>query len=126
MGTMTKVTAKESGSQNNTASIRNTGGRYFSHFDTIEANPFREFEAFENNNNPLPKNNNNNNPSSLPPLGFGGRLEEDFNPPFRGNTKGLDSNVVALVNALIGANFRINHVERKSNHIKLINRSKGL
>ncbi len=96
----------------------NTGGEYFSYFETI-----RGFGAFRNNNNNSPLgNNNNNNPPPLPlsefGRGFGGGLGGGFNPP-GGNARGLDPNVVALVNALTGANLRVNHVERESNHVKL-------
>ena len=113
---MTEITTEGSSFQNNTANIGNTRGGYFSYFSTIGANPFgRGFGAF--------RNNNNNNPPSLPPLlpllefrkGLGGR----FNLPSEGNVGGLDSNITALVNALAGANLGINHVERKSNHVKL-------
>jgi len=50
-------------------------------------------------------------------LGFEGEFGGGFNP--EGNAGGLDSNITALVNALIGANLKINHTERESNHIKL-------
>ena len=96
----------------------NTGGGYFSHFGTVGANLIEGFGAF--------RNNNNNNPPSLPPLpplplsGFGRGLGGGFNPPPGRNAKGLDLNVVALVNTLTGANLEVNHVERESNHIKLI------
>ncbi len=101
----------------------NTGGGYFSHFGTVEANLIGGFEAFGNNNNPPPRNNNNNNPpppllSPLPPPGFGGGLGGGFNPPPGGNARGLDPNVAALVNALTGANLGVNHVERELNHVK--------
>jgi len=46
-------------------------------------------------------------------------LEENFNPPSKGNAGRLDPNVAALVNALTGANLGINYIKRKSNHIKL-------
>ncbi len=100
----------------------NTGERHFPHFSTIGTNQFGRFEAFGgNNNNPPPRNNNNNNPSpsfSLP--GFREGLEGDFNPPLGENARGLDPNIAVLVNALTGANLGINHVERESNHVKLI------
>ena len=100
----------------------NAEGGHFSYFRTIGANPVRGFGTFRNtNNNPPLGNNNNNNPLSLPPLppsGFGGGLEGSFNPPPGENTRGLDPNVVALVNALTRANLGINHVERESNYIK--------
>ncbi len=86
----------------------------------ISANPFRGFGTFEgsNNNNNLPsENNNNNNPPPLP--GFGGELEEEFNLSLGENVKGLDPNMIALVNALTGANLEINYAERESNHVKL-------
>ncbi len=51
-------------------------------------------------------------------------LEEDqkerFNPPSKENLEGLNPNIVVLVNILIGANLRINHVKRELNYIKLI------
>src|SRR6266542_2809614 len=116
-----RVTVKGSNQQQNTISIKNMRGEYFSHFDTIGVNPFRGFDVFEggNNNNPLLGNNNNNNPPPLPLSGFGRGLEEGFNPLSSENPEELDPNVVALVNALIGANLGINYVERESNHIKL-------
>src|SRR6266498_6167190 len=124
MRTITGTTAGGSSTQNNATSNVNTEGGYFPHFGIVGANPIRGFGAFGNNNNNLPSgNNNNNNPSPLPPLplpGFGGGLEEGFNPPPGGNAGGLDPNVAALVNALIEANLGINHVDRESNHIKLI------
>ena len=101
----------------------NMGGGHFSHFGTVRANPIGGFGAFGNNNNNSPSgNNNNNNPPLLPPLplsGFEGGLGGGFNPPPGGNAEGLDLNVAALVNVLIGANLSINHVERESNHVKL-------
>ena len=98
----------------------NTGREYFSHFGTIEANPFGEFEAFGgNNNNPPLENNNNNNPLSLPLPGFGKGLEGGFNPLSGGNAEGLDLNIAVLVNALTEANLEINHTERESNYVKL-------
>src|SRR6266542_4087203 len=76
MRTITEATAGGSNQQNNATSNVNTGGGYFSHFETVGANPVEGFGAFRNNNNnPPPGNNNNNNPllPSLPlPLsGFG-------------------------------------------------------
>ncbi len=56
----------------------------------------------------------------MSPLGFEGGLKRDFNLPPEGNIGGLDPNVIALVNALTKVNLRINHIERESNHIKLI------
>src|SRR6266498_782959 len=102
MGTTSEATAGESNFQSNVTSNVNTGGRHFSHFEIIGANPFRGFEAFGNNNyNPPSENNNNNNPL-LPPLlslpGFGGGLGEGFNLLSEGNARELDSNVAALVN----------------------------
>ena len=98
----------------------NTGGRHFSYFGTVRANPMRGFGTFGNNNNNPPSGNNNNN-NLLPLLspGFGGGLGGGFNPLLEGNARGLNSNVVALVNALTGANLGMNHVERESNHVKL-------
>src|SRR6266542_2010890 len=110
MEMITRTIVEESNFQNNTTS--NTRGEHFSHFRTIQANPFGGFGTFENNNN--------NNPL-LPPLsppGFGGGLEGEFNPPPEGNARGLDPNVAALVNALTGTNLEINHIERESNHVK--------
>src|SRR6266498_944269 len=107
--------------QNNATSNVNTREGHFSHFRTIEANPFEEFEAFgNNNNNPPSENNNNNNLSlpSLPPSGFGGGLGEDFNLPPERNAEGIDPNIAALVNVLTGANLGINHIEKESNYIK--------
>ncbi len=124
------TTAGGSNQQNNIISIRNTEGGYFSHFGMIGANLLGEFGTFENNNNNnLPLENNNNN--NLPPLGFGeglgrgfnllsGGLGGEFNSPLGGNARGLDPNIVALVNALIEANLGINHVKRESNHVKPI------
>ncbi len=92
-------------------SIGNTGGGHFPHFD----NPFGEFGIFEGNNNSSPGNNNNNNPSPpLPLSGFG----RGFNLPSGENPEGLDPNIIVLVNTLTEANLGINHVKRKSNHIK--------
>ncbi len=54
----------------------------------------------------------------MPLPGFEGSLKGDFNLPSRGNIRGLDLNIAALVNALAGANLGVNYVERKSNHIK--------
>src|SRR6266511_3224309 len=119
----TRATAGGSGSQSNATSNVNTGGGYFPHFGTVGANPIRGFRAFgNNNNNPPPGNNNNNNPPPppLPPPGFEGGLGGGFNSSSGGNVGGLDPNVAALVNALTGANLGVNHVERESNHIKLI------
>src|SRR6266498_1616506 len=112
MGMTTGATARGSNLQNNTISNVNTGGGHFLHFDTVGANPFGGFGAFENNNNNLPPENNNNNnlpPSPLPLLGLG----EGFNLPPRGNTEGLDSNVAVLVNALTGINLGINHIKKE-------------
>jgi len=122
MGTTTGAIVERSNLQNNATSNVNTGGGHFSHFGIIEVNLFRGFEAFgNNNNNPPSGNNNNNNPPLLPSLslsGFGGGLGGGFNLSPGGNTGGLNLNVVVLVNALIGANLEINHIERESNHIK--------
>ncbi len=121
--TTTGTTAGGSNSQNNVTSNVNTGRGYFSHFGIVGANLIRGFEAFgNNNNNPPSGNNNNNNPPLLPPLlplGFEGGLRGGFNPPPGGNVRGLDPNIVALVNTLTGANLGANHVERESNHVKL-------
>src|SRR6266498_1243828 len=98
---------------------KNTGGGYFSHFGTIGVNPFRRFGVFGRNNNNLPLgNNNNNNPPPLLLLGFGGGLGRGFNSPPEENARGLDPNIAALVNVLIGANLGINHVKKESNHVK--------
>ncbi len=120
MGTITGATTGGSNSQNNTTSIRNTEEGYFLHFSTIGVNLFRGFEAFENNNNSPSGNNNNNNLSLLPLPGFEGGLGKGFNLPSKRNIRGLDPNVVALVNTLTGANLDINYVERESNHVKPI------
>ncbi|SRR6266540_875524 len=122
MGMTTEVIVRESNSQNNITSNVNIEEGHFSHFGIIEANSFRGFKAFgNNNNNPLSENNNNNH-LPLPPLlllpRFEGGLKGGFNPSPEGNAKGLDLNIAVLVNALAGANLRINHVERESNHIK--------
>jgi len=103
-------------------SIGNTGGEYFPHFGIIGANLLGGFRVFKNNNNNPPSGNNNNNnpPPPLPPLEFRGGLEGGFNLPSEGNARGLNPNVIALVNALIEANLEINHVERESNHVKPI------
>jgi len=42
-------------------------------------------------------------------------FEEGFNPPLGENARELDPNIVALVNVV---NLEINHIERKSNHVK--------
>jgi len=112
--------------QNNTISTESTKGEYFSHFSIIRYNPFGEkFEAFGGNNNNninlLSENNNSNNlPLLLSLSKFEGELEEGFNLPPEGNLGRLDPNVVALVNILTGANLRMNHIEKESNHVKLI------
>ncbi len=100
----------------------NTGRGHFLHFGTVGANPFGGFRVFENNNNPSSGNNNNSNPSPplLPLSGFRRGLGGGFNPLPGGNVRGLDPNVTALVNALTGANLGISHIERESNHVKLI------
>ncbi len=116
MGTITGATVRRSNFQHDVTSNTNLEGGQFSHFKTIGANQFRGFGIFGNNNNPSLENNNNNNSS----LGFGRDLGGGFNLPSGGNAGGLDPNVVALVNALIGANLEINHVERELNHVKLI------
>jgi len=109
----TEITVEGSGSQNSVINTGNTGGGHFPHFGMIGANLFERFEAFR-------ENNNNNNLSLLPLLGFKRGLRGGFNLLPRENAKGLDPNVVALINALIGANLGINHVKRESNHVKLI------
>ncbi len=115
---MIEATTGGSNQQNNATSIENTGEGYFSHFSIIEVNLFGRFEAFRgNNNNPPLGNNNNNNPSLLPLSEFEGELGGGFNL-LGGNAGELDSNIAALVNALIGANLKINYVERESNHVK--------
>jgi len=120
----TETIAGGSSFQNNVSSVRNTEGGYFPHFETIEANPLGGFGTFRNNNNNLPLENNNNNnpppPPPLPPPEFRGGLGGDFNPLSGGNAEGLDPNVAALVNTLTGVNLGTNHVERKANHVKLI------
>src|SRR6266498_3184240 len=100
MGMITRAIVGESNFQNNTTSNVNIRGEYFSHFGTIGANLFGRFEAFGNNNNNSPSgNNNNNNPPPLLPLPeFEEGLERGFNLPLRGNVRGLDLNVVVLVN----------------------------
>ncbi len=120
MGTTIGATVGRSSQQNNTTSTGNTEGGYFLHFDIIRANLLGGFRAFErdNNNSPLGNNNNNNSPLLLL-SGFEGGLEGGFNLPSKGNAKELDPNVTALVNTLTGANLRINHIERESNHVKL-------
>jgi len=50
--------------------------------------------------------------------GFRRGLERRFNLSSERNLKRLDLNVAALVNALTGANLRIDHIKRKSNHVK--------
>src|SRR6266540_6155261 len=110
----TRATARGSSQQNNATSNVNTRGGHFSHFETVGANQFGGFGAFGNNNNNLPLENNNGNnppPSPLLPLGFREDLGGGFNSSPRGNVGGLDPNIVALVNALIGANLRINYIE---------------
>src|SRR6266498_2531954 len=114
------ATAGGSSTQNNATSNVNTEGGYFPYFRIVGANPIGGFGAFRNNNNNWPLGNNNNNNllllPLLPLLGFRGGLGGGFNPPPGGNTRGLDPNVAALVNALTGANLGVNHVERESNH----------
>ena len=116
-----EATAEGSNQQNNAISNMNTRRGQFSHFGTIEANPFRRFGIFGNNNNILPpENNNNNNPPPLLSLsGFGEGLGGGFNLLSERNARGLDSNVATPVNVLIRANLGINHVKRELNHIKL-------
>ena len=121
METTTEVMVGGSNPQNNATSNVNIGGGYFSHFEIIGANLFEGFGIFGNNNNNPPSGNNNNNNLPLPlllPSGFRGGLGGGFNPPPRGNVRGLDLNVIVLVNALIEANLGINCVERESNHVK--------
>ncbi|SRR6266542_2228467 len=100
---------------------RNTKREVFLYFGIIEHNLFRRFGGFEErgNNNPSLENNNNNNLPLLL-LEFGEDLEKGFNLSPRKNLRWLDPNMVILVNALIEINFRVNHVERESNYIKLI------
>ncbi len=109
----TEITVEGSGSQNSVINTGNTGGGHFPHFGMIGANLFERFEAFR-------ENNNNNNPPLLSLSGFKEGLRGGFNLPLRENAKGLDPNVVALVNALIGANLGINYVKRESNHVNPI------
>jgi len=47
-------------------------------------------------------------------------LERDFNLLPKENLEGLDSNVAALINALIETNLGVNYIKRELNHIKLI------
>ena len=47
MRTMTGAIARGSNPQNNATSNVNTGGGHFSHFGTIEANPFGEIWSFQ-------------------------------------------------------------------------------
>src|SRR6266498_80881 len=100
----------------------NIGGEHFSHFGIIGTNSYEGFGTFRGgNNNPPSGNNNNNNPLlPFPLLGFGGGLGGGFNPLSGRNAGGLDPNIIALVNALAGANLGINYIKRKSNHVKLI------
>ncbi len=116
MGIITGAIAGGSNPQNNITSNVNTGGEHFSHFEIIGANLLGGFGTFGNNNN--------NNPSPLPSLlplsGFGRGLGGGFNLPSGGNARGLDPNVAVLVNALAGANLRINYVKRELNHVKPI------
>ncbi len=108
-----------SNQQQNTTSVENTRGEYFSYFGTIRANPFEEFEAFRknNNNNPFSGNNNGNNSPLLSLLlKFRGGLERRCHQPL---SKELNPNIAALVNALTEANLRINHAKRELNHVKL-------
>jgi|SRR6266542_6749371 len=114
MRIITEAIIEGSSSQNNTASIGNIGGGYFSYFGTIGVNPIRRFGTFRENNN-----NNNNSLSSLLLLGFGEDLREGFNLPSEGNVGELNPNIAVLVNALTGANFEINHIKKESNHVKL-------
>ncbi len=87
-GITIRITAgKSNQSTNNTSNVRSLG----------------RLEAF--------RNNNRNNPSLLSLPGFEGGFEGGFNPLPRRNPEGLDPNITALVNALTGANLRINHVE---------------
>ncbi len=72
-----------------------------------------------NNNNLLSENNNSNNLPPLPPSGFRGELEGGFNLPSGRNARGLNLNVVALVNVLTGVNLGMNYIKRESNHVKL-------
>src|SRR6266542_4260497 len=115
----TEVTAGGNNQPNNVTSNVNTEGGYFPHFGTVGANPIGGFGVFGNNNNNPPPGNNNNLLLLLPLSGFGRGLEGGFNPSPGGNAGGLNLNVAALINALTGANLRINQVERESNHIKL-------
>ena len=120
MRTTTGTTAGESNPQNNATSNVNIGGGYFPHFGIVGANLIGGFGTFGNNNNNPPSGNNNLPLLPLLPLpGFGGWLGGGFNLPPGGNAERLDPNIAALVNALIGANLGINHVERESNHVKL-------
>ncbi len=116
IGTITEATAGRSSQPNNITNTGNIRGWYFLYFDTIGANPFGGFGIFERENNNPPLGNNNNN--LLPPLSSS-EFGEGFNPPSWGNSEGLDPNIAALVNALTGANLRINHIKKESNYIKL-------
>ena len=122
MGITIRATQGGSNSQNNITDIKNTKEGYFSHFSIIGINSFEKFGAFgggNNNNNPPSENNNNNSLSLLLPLGFGKKLRGGFNSLLKENVKGLDLNIAALVNALTEVNLKINHIKRKSNHVKL-------
>ena len=64
VGIIIGVTTGGSNQQQNTISIGNIEGGYFSHFGIIRANPLRGFDTFGEGNN--------NNLSPLPLPGFGG------------------------------------------------------
>ncbi len=51
-------------------------------------------------------------------LGFERELGGGFNLPSERNSRGLDPNVAALINALIRINLGINHVEKELNYVK--------
>jgi len=86
--------------------------KVFSHFSIVSHN----FEGFREDNN----NNNNNLLLLLSLSGFKKEFEREFNPLSGKNLKALDLNMIVLVNVLVEVNLKINHIEKKSNHVKLI------
>jgi len=110
MGIMAEIIAKRTNQNNNTnniGSLRET--EVFLYFSIINYNLFRGFK----------RNNNNNNLLSLL-SDFEKGLEGGFNLLLKENLKGLDSNIITLINALIEINLRINYIKKKSNYIKPI------